>query len=155
MVHVPDAGLLALVTDGAARLRDEALGLGLSADRLRIVGERDFGAARDGLAACGVAAVPRRACPGFPMKVLNALGLGIPVVACIGAAPDLPGVLRVPPGEPRRLGEGLRRWISDPVAAKAAGGLGQDKVRGEWSWARRAFQWEQLVAGFRTDPAPG
>ena len=53
--------------------------------------------ARAAIASARVAALPRRSCPGFPIKLLNDLGLGVPTVISQGSAQGLPGEIPVEP----------------------------------------------------------
>lgn len=73
-------------------VRGSAHGLARAAVRggLRVVELPDPGAVRELLAGAGVAVAPRRRAAGFPMKLLNYLEAGVPVVAFEEAA----GVLR-------------------------------------------------------------
>ncbi len=73
---------------------------------------------RNHLAGAAVAAVPRARCAGVPVKLLNALALGVPVVVAAGSARGLPGEVVVPDGDPAAFAAGvrlaLRRGHFDP-----------------------------------------
>ena len=51
------------------------------------------------LAAADSAAIPRATWSGFPIKLLNSLGMGLPTVVAQGAAVELPGVVVAPDGD--------------------------------------------------------
>jgi hypothetical protein len=53
----------------------------------------DFAVVRAHLAAADIGAIPRVQCSGFPIKLLNQLGMGLPTVMSASAAVDLPGVV--------------------------------------------------------------
>lgn len=101
------------------------------AHRLRALRTRDFADHRDLLAAARLSVVPRARCAGVPVKLLNALAVGTPVVVIRGAVDAWPGTLAADPGE---LGAVLQRTSADPVlvdrladaARDAAARLGPD-----------------------------
>jgi glycosyltransferase involved in cell wall biosynthesis len=70
--------------------------------------------ARAAIAGADVAVVPRTRCAGFPVKLLAALALRVPVVVAEGSAQGLPGEIVVPDGDPAALAEALRGTASAP-----------------------------------------
>ncbi len=74
----PDAHLL-LVSPRSDALEAQAAALGI-ADRLTCVGEKLFEEIPDYLAAADVVALPRPNCIGFPVKLLNYMAAGRPIV---------------------------------------------------------------------------
>lgn len=98
-------------------------------DRVRAVEVEDVAAARRALAGARVSVVPRREAGGYPIKLLNALGAGVPVVAARAAAKGLgpeDGVLPVDP-EADALADALLRVLTD------------DALHGELAGAARRF----------------
>ncbi len=71
-----------------------------------------WAAARNLLAGAAVAAVPRMRCGGVPMKLLNALALGVPTVVAEGSALGLPGEVSVVGGDPVAFADGVRRGLA-------------------------------------------
>ncbi|MCA9574523.1 MAG: glycosyltransferase family 4 protein [Polyangiales bacterium] len=105
-------------------LRAEAVRLGVAA-RIRwapLATERDRAVVH---AAADVALVPRRAPGGLPIKLLDALARGVPVVAGARALAGLPltaAVTVVPDDDPAALAEAVVRVASGPAAANASEG---------------------------------
>jgi glycosyltransferase involved in cell wall biosynthesis len=95
------------------RARHQALGLG---DRFRFLGQRDD--ALRVLAACDIFALASRY-EGYPVALMEALAVGLPVVATpVGGVrdavrPDVEGLL-VPAGRPDLLGGALAELALDP-----------------------------------------
>lgn len=71
--------------------------------------------ARAAIASAWVAALPRRSCPGFPIKLLNYLGLGVPTVISHGSAQGLPGEIPVEP-QPAAFAAALLQTVSHTPA---------------------------------------
>jgi glycosyltransferase involved in cell wall biosynthesis len=65
--------------------------------------------ARHYIAGCRLGMVPRRFCSGFPIKLLNYLGLGLPVVVCHGASQGFKGEY---PVEPAEFAAGIKQALS-------------------------------------------
>ncbi len=86
--------------------------------------------ARRGIASAWVAALPRRRCPGFPIKLLNYLGLGLPTVISRGSAQGLPGECPVEP-EPSAFAAAIRSAIDHPPPPF------QQQFLAENAWSRR------------------
>jgi len=149
MARLPKAGLLLLTGDDHDpwERRDAALGIG--EDRCRLVRTRDFAEVRDGLAAAALAVSPRSQCAGFPIKLLNSLGLGVPTVAAGGSARDLPGVVAVPPRDPEALAGALGALLADPGRRAHLGEIAREAVRTRWSWAPRAARLEEFYRRIR------
>jgi glycosyltransferase involved in cell wall biosynthesis len=87
--RVPEAKLLVATASAPGPLVRAARGAGLGA-RLVVTGLADEAARRAVHAAADVALVPRRAPGGLPIKLLDALARGVPVVASRRAAAGLP-----------------------------------------------------------------
>lgn len=63
---------------------------------VHVVRSRHFQDALDALSVADVAVIPRRTCAGFPIKLLNHVGMGVPTVMIDSAAIALPGVVACP-----------------------------------------------------------
>ncbi len=140
MRHVPGAGLLLV----SASSLDEWAGCGLP--RLRRVVTSDFSEVRALLAAADVAALPRAVCSGYPIKLLNYLGMGLPTVAAAGSARDLPGVVRVPDRDPAAMAGALRDLLSDEQRRLALGRAARAGVLADCTWDARARDLEAVYA---------
>jgi len=78
----------------------------------------DFSALRAVLARDVVFAVPRTSWSGYPVKLLNAMAAGLPIVACAGAAHGLvheETALIVPNDDAQAFGDALIRLLRDPA----------------------------------------
>ena len=62
---------------------------GLPVDAVESMTSSDWPDVRRAMSECQVAALPRRVCRGYPIKLLNYLAMGLPVVACEGSAMGL------------------------------------------------------------------
>jgi len=127
---------------------------GAQLPRLRVVQTSDFAVVRAVLAAADVAALPRAVCSGYPIKLLNYLGMGIPTVAAAGSARDLPGVVAVPNRDPVAFAAALRGLLQDPERRRALGGAGRAHVLAACTWDRRAADLEVLYREVLADHRP-
>ena len=138
---LPDAGLLMV----SASPLDAWAGCGLP--RLRLVQTSDFAEVRAWLVAANVAALPCAQCTGYPIKLLNYLGMGLPTVAAEGSAQVLPGVVAVPNHSPRALARALGDLLDRPHAARAIGSEARQHVLEHCTWDARARDLEVLYRG--------
>jgi glycosyltransferase involved in cell wall biosynthesis len=93
------------------------------------------------LAAADVTVVPRPQCPGFPVKLLNYMAAGKPIVVFEGSAKGLQhlhSALVVPDHDWRALGYGMLTLLQDPALART---LGQNARR----WAYEELAWPTLA----------
>jgi glycosyltransferase involved in cell wall biosynthesis len=149
----PDAELLLVGRPGSQSAEVEArISRSAHGDRVRSLGQRDD--VPDLLAACDVLALPSLY-EGFPGAVIEAMALGVPVVAS-----DLPTLrevveeggsgLLVPPRNPERLAEAMGRMLDDPEASRQLGERGRElfltRLTAEQSHRRMIELYERLVA---------
>ncbi len=94
------------------------------------------------IASADLFALPSRAEP-FGLVLLEAMALGLPVVATAAGGPleivetGVTGLL-VPPGDPAAMSAALGRLLADPAAAAAMGGAGRDRFAARYTRARMA-----------------
>jgi 1,2-diacylglycerol 3-alpha-glucosyltransferase len=140
----PDARLMLVVnvtTDHDLRecqrlLQDLAL-----EPHVDLVPHRSFAEIPLFLAAADVTVVSRPQCPGVPIKLLNYMASGKPIVVFEGSAKGLQHLqhaLVVPDHDWRALGYGILTLIQDPATAKR---LGQNARQ----WADEQFSWKTIV----------
>jgi glycosyltransferase involved in cell wall biosynthesis len=93
------------------------------------------------LAAADITVVPRPQCPGFPVKLLNYMAAGKPIVVFEGSAKGLQhmhSALVVPDHNWQALGHGMLALLQDPALAQR---LGHNARR----WADEHLAWPTLA----------
>ncbi|MBI4635717.1 MAG: glycosyltransferase [Candidatus Rokubacteria bacterium] len=140
---------LALVGDGRFRPRLEAqasaLGIGP-----RVIFSGALADVRRALAAADLFVLPSEE-EGMPGAVLEAMAMGLPVVAtAVGGVPEIvvdgeTGML-VAPRQPTALAEAMGRVLEDPALAGRVGCLGRRRVVEEFSIERSVALTEKLYA---------
>jgi len=98
-------------------------------------------------AAAGI--VPRRAVGGFPIKLLNYMDAGIPIVArntlATGLVHDQSAWLLDSSAGPNELGDALAHLIADPDRARRIGTGGRAHLERRHAWAPLIEQTLELV----------
>jgi len=138
MHRLPDVGLLMVSASSLAEYRAQGL------PRLHTVETSNFHEVRRALAAAVVAALPRKVCRGFPIKLLNYLGSGLPTVAARGGCPPLPGVVAVQGGDPAALAQAIRGLLVDVGRRERLAAAARSHVIEHCTWAARAGDLEAL-----------
>ena len=131
ITHGPEEGEI-------SRLREAA-----GPAELRAVPCPDYAAAASEMAACDVLALPRRSGSGFPIKLLNYMSLGRPIVsnACgAKALVDGESGIVVSDDDSEALAQAFERLAADPQAASGLGAA----ARAEFE---RKFTWDRIVEG--------
>lgn len=141
LVQLPDLGLV-VVGDGPERLQMERLARDLQvSDRVYFAGQRSKKEALGLMAACDLF-VLNSTHEGLPHVVLEAMALGLPVVAtAVGGTPEAvkdgeTGIL-VPPGGDGIV-EALRRLTEESRSRNAMVQAGRD-------WIRQQFSMEKMI----------
>ncbi|MCP4804460.1 MAG: glycosyltransferase family 4 protein [Proteobacteria bacterium] len=112
--------------------------------RKRFIRTSDWPAVRDLIAAADVAALPRTVCSGYPIKLLNYLGLGVPTVASAGSARDIAGVVRVPDHDTQAFAEAIQRLVDRPSMARQFGVDARQDVSSRFTWDACADRLERV-----------
>lgn len=89
-----------------------------------VVPTHDAEALQDVLARDAVFVVPRTAWSGYPVKILNAMAAGLPIVACASAAHGLEHeqtALLVPDGDVEVFAAAILRLLDDPALRRRLG----------------------------------
>jgi len=132
------------IGDGPARAEVEAAAarLGIS-ERVRFTGMLPMDAVPDGLAALDVAVIPKAAPHASPMKLIEYMAAGLPIVA-----PDLSSIRAAlaegdmgslfPAGDMTAMGNAIRAMLADPSAARAKGAKAREHVFAHLTWDRHA-----------------
>lgn len=139
------------VGDGPARAETEAAAerLGIAA-RVRFTGMQPIDAVPDLLAALDIAVVPSAAAHASPMKLIEYMAMGLPVVA-----PDLPSIRAAiedgrtgrlfPAGDMAAMRATALALLDDPRAAEALGRAAREHVFAELTWDRHAARTLELL----------
>ncbi|HEX9636000.1 MAG TPA: glycosyltransferase family 4 protein [Acidobacteriota bacterium] len=135
--------------DGPERARLERLVEELGLGYTPFLGHLEASRLRELVAGAAAVAVPSLWYENFPFSVLEALALGVPVVASrIGGIPEIVvdgenGYL-VPSGAVEPLADALRRLVGDPIRSQAMGQAGRARVAELCDPVRHAETLEQL-----------
>jgi 1,2-diacylglycerol 3-alpha-glucosyltransferase len=140
MRRLPDVGLLMV----SASPLDEWAAQGLP--KFKAVQTSDFEVVKSLLMASDVAAIPRTQCSGFPIKLLNTLGMGLPTVIAAGSAQGLAGEIVVPNGDPGAMATAIRTLLARPSHRAELGHRALACVRASCTWDARARELEAIYA---------
>jgi len=140
MRQVPGAGLMLI---SAAPLDDWA---SCELARIRCIQTSDFQRVKSLLRGAAVAALPRTVCSGYPIKLLNYLGLGLPTVAAQGSAQELPGVVAVPDRDPGAMAAAIRVLLQHDARRAALGARAREHIAKHCTWDARAQELEGVYA---------
>ncbi len=110
---------------------------GLPQDRRRFVRCDDFEQVCELVSGARLAAIPRRTCAGFPMKLLNMLMCGVPVVVPASIAQPIEGVITVGSDDIDALAGVLLSHASHQDLCEGLGRSGRAAVLARWTWSSR------------------
>ena len=143
-----ELGLLMISASDWGGLESQASGIPVA--RKRFLRAETWEKTRFLLSAADIAALPRSVCTGYPIKLLNYLGLGLPVVCAAGSAQPSQGTVTVPNRDAAALRAALRRLAADPEKRHRLGREGKTWVGQCCSWDARAQELEQLYEKLMT-----
>jgi 1,2-diacylglycerol 3-alpha-glucosyltransferase len=109
------------------------------------------------LAAADVTVVPRPQCPGFPVKLLNYMAAGKPIVVFAGSAKGLQhlhSALVVPDHDWQALGYGMLTLLQDPALAQTLGHNARQWANEHLSWPALAGKIEHVYYELLEPHAP-
>ncbi len=145
-----DAGCTIVTADERAAGQVAAFGLG---ERVEVVEHGDFEAVKGRLAGARVALLPRVVASGYPIKLLNYLAAGRPVVACEGGAQGLglaEGVVSTPDGDEGAFAAAIERLLDDRAMAVVLGERAREaSARFAWPASVEALEavYEEMLGG--------
>ena len=139
------------VGDGPARADVAAAAQRLGvADRVVFTGMLPIDAVPDLLAALDIAVVPSAAAHASPMKLIEYMAMGLPIVA-----PDLPSIRAAiadgktgrlfPAGDMDAMREAIAGLLADPEGARALGARAREHVFAELTWDHHALKVLELL----------
>lgn len=138
MKRLPEVGLLMVSASPLTRFQQCGL------PRLRCVQTADFSVVRAHLAAADLAVLPRTVCSGFPIKLLNYLGMGLPTVAAAGSAHPMPGVVSVPNLNPAAMANAIASLLQNPPRLAALSQAARAHVLTQCTWEARGAELEKV-----------
>ena len=144
VLQLDDVGLLMVSASGLERWEERARALPEA--RKRFVVTPHWPEVRELVAASDIAALPRRVCSGYPIKLLNSLGLGIPTVCARGSSRPIQGIVTVPNGDPAAIAEALHALSQDPHRRLELGRAAALDIRTHHTWDARAAELETVYA---------
>jgi glycosyltransferase involved in cell wall biosynthesis len=126
--------------DGPERTALESRAASIAPGRVRFLGHVSAAEVQATMSTASVVCAPSRCYENQPLMVLEALGLGVPVVgSALGGIAEL---IRdgefgrtVPADDPEALAAALRQVTSDPVSGRAMGAAGRRHVEQQYSAA--------------------
>jgi glycosyltransferase involved in cell wall biosynthesis len=128
----------------------EKQALGIPEERKRFIRAETWEKTRFLLSAGDIAALPRSVCTGYPIKLLNYLGLGLPVVCAEGSAQPSRGTVTVPNRDVDTMWRALRQLASNESERLQLGREGRAWVVESCSWDARAVELEALYEKIMT-----
>jgi len=138
MKYIQDASLLIVSSTPPPRWST------MTGQKIRYVQTTDFSEVCGFLAAADVAVLPRSVCSGYPMKLLNYLGMGLPTVAAAGSARKMPGVVVVPNRDPIAVADAVKELLANDDRRFRMGRQARGHVLQRCSWDARAVELEEV-----------
>lgn len=132
--------LLIVTGSDVSKWQRRARRLGIAPSRLRWVRSAAWSDHKNALAAGAVGVVPRRICAGFPVKLLNMLAAGLPVVVAEGSAQPIDGLVVVPNGQHREMAIALEQLAEDEERRKHLARRSRESVLANWGWDCRVSE---------------
>jgi glycosyltransferase involved in cell wall biosynthesis len=126
-----------------------AKSLGIS-DNVIFIGPHELEELPDYLAMATVTVVPRPECHGHPIKLLNYMMAGKPIVCFAAAAKGvqhLHDALIVPNHDLQKMGEAILTLLRDPALAKRLGANARETVLNNFDWQILAKKIEAIYDG--------
>lgn len=143
---LPGARLVVVSRSDPAPCRSLAADLGLG-EAVHFVDHTRFELARLVFARCRVALLPRVSWCGFPIKLLNYMAAGLPVVASRGSAKIVrhgETGLVAGDGDEEGFAAAVKRLLADPDGAAAMGAAGRRLVETGHTWEAHTARLEQI-----------
>lgn len=142
----PEARLLLLTGSDSKTFMQQAHSLGVN-NRIVVIPHPEFDRTREIMALAEVAVNPRISWSGFPIKLLNYMAAGLPVVAFAGAAaPVVNGVngFLAPPADSQAFARAVVDLLNQPQTARRMGREGRRLVERFYSWDKISLDIERI-----------
>jgi glycosyltransferase involved in cell wall biosynthesis len=118
-------------------------------ETVRVVHHGEFAEVKRHLESARVALLPRTVSSGFPIKLVNYLAAGRPVVACKSGAQGLgqsEGVSVVPDGDERAFAGAVVALLEDPRQAAALGAAARATYEARFCWPSSVERFEEVYS---------
>ncbi|MBN1295355.1 glycosyltransferase family 4 protein [bacterium] len=146
--RIPEMVLLILARSAPEWLKNIALAAGVF-DRIHFLTGRDLAFEKDCLAAADVGIIPRSHCIGFPVKLLNYLAAGLPVVCFQGINKgfDHPNeVLAVASDQPVEMADAICRIVTESDLRSRLVRNGRKKLFDRYTWNSVISRYEAIYS---------
>ena len=153
MATLPDVGLLMLSASPLEHWQTQAHAAGISTERSRFICTSSWPEVRDAIAAADLAALPRAVCSGFPIKLLNTLGLGTPTIVAEGSSQPIAGVIPFENHNAQDMAGFIRSALANPNALRALGEAARRDIAARWSWTARVREIEAVYMSLLSSTA--
>ncbi len=144
----PSARWVVLTSSSPVELHKEVRKRGM-ARQVTVIERLSFERIKEVFAVGAVAVNPRVSWSGYPIKLLNYMAAGLPVVAFEDAAPPIEDGVNgflVPAGDVRRYGERIARLLGNREEAAWMGAQARKTALVRYSWERIVEQVEAIYA---------
>jgi glycosyltransferase involved in cell wall biosynthesis len=128
---------------------------------VQFVGERNFDVVRSYLAAADVVVLPRHSCTGFPLKLLNYMAAGRPIVAYEGSAAAVLVHMKngyvVKGQDANEFANGIHKLLTEPTLGATLGSAARSAIDAYETKAvteRIGLLYQHIEANGRTHHAP-
>jgi glycosyltransferase involved in cell wall biosynthesis len=101
--------------------------------------------------AAEIAVLPRSVCSGFPIKILNYLAVGTPVVVAEGSDIGLDGCVSFPNGDSRAMAEMISSLLQNDEEMKRLANIGKTQVLTKYTWESAAKKLEKVYLSLLHD----
>ena len=145
--RLPEARLLVVSSAGLDEVSALARAGGLDPRHLELHTTSRWDEVQELMRRGTVAALPRALCRGFPIKLLNYMAVGLPVVACAGSAKvgtDGETGRVVPDGDVSAFGAALLELLEEPELARRMGERARASILQDHCWERRVAELESV-----------
>jgi glycosyltransferase involved in cell wall biosynthesis len=146
VAHFPQCFLEVVTNSSPARCQEQANRMGLR-ERVRFTQTTSFRLMRELLAECDLALCPRVSPYGFPIKLLNYLAAGKPVVICRGSANGIQHLVNgwvVRDEDAHDFARAIVSLLGDPGLRHRLSENARKMVREKYSWEQWVPRYEEV-----------
>ncbi|MBM74643.1 MAG: hypothetical protein CMK59_04510 [Proteobacteria bacterium] len=145
MKLLPKVGLLMVSASDLEHLHK------LHLPKLKTVRTNDFQQVRRYLSSAQIAVLPRSVCSGFPMKILNYLGMGLPTVVAQGSNVGFDGCVEFKNGCHQDLASKIQSLLDSPQKLEKMSQKACSGIREKSLWNVRVLELERIYQSLLKD----